>query len=112
MERPLIVYMIDDHDKVFSQKDQETYTFNNFRNTYDPMILDIIHDKNVTLPMLSSIVFDKKDSPISIDSIALIMNEYIIAQEIHEIFNKNITTFLHCDLEKEIHYDKYCSSKR
>ena len=34
MERPLIVYMIDDHDKVFSQKDQETYTFNNFRNTY------------------------------------------------------------------------------
>ena len=64
MERPLIVYMIDDHDKVFSQKDQETYTFNNQ------------------------------------------------SQEIHEIFNKNITTFLHCDLEKEIHYDKYCSSKR
>lgn len=81
MERPLIVYMIDNHDKVFSQIDQKTYTFNNFKNTYDPMILDIIHDKNVKLPMLSSIVLDKKDSPISIDSIATIMNEYIIANE-------------------------------
>lgn len=33
------------------------------------------------------------------------------SQEIHEIFNKNIATFLHCDVER-IHYDKYNCSKR
>ena len=46
------------------------------------------------------------------DDVILYADKPNESQEIHEIFNKNITTFLHCDLEKEIHYDKYCSSKR